>query len=92
MEIVNGFPCFNCADVDRARHNVDPATPRLSPAVKAARDPSEAAAGDAADPTKPGSGAGANANANASSKVEPPQGVNDPLATGDRGTILNLLV
>ena len=86
MEIVNGFPCFNCTDVDRARHNIDPAAPRLSPAVKAARDPSAAAADNAADPTKSGNAAGA------STKVEPPKDVNDPLATGDRGIILNLLV
>jgi hypothetical protein len=84
MEIVNGYPCFSCADVDMARKNVDPASPHQSPAVQQARDPSKAAAANAADPTKPGAGA--------SAKVEPARDVNNPLSTGDRGTILNLLV
>ncbi|MGE5148281.1 MAG: hypothetical protein ACM3N5_16125, partial [Candidatus Eiseniibacteriota bacterium] len=84
------YPCFTCADVDLARKNIDPSTPHQSPAVQAARDPSKAAANDATDPTKPG--ASVRAGADAPSKVEPPKGVNDPLAAGDRGTILNLLV
>lgn len=24
MEIVNGYPCFNCADIARAKRGVDP--------------------------------------------------------------------
>jgi hypothetical protein len=31
MEIVNGFPCKNCTDVDYAKKNIDPAHPKDGP-------------------------------------------------------------
>ena len=27
IEIVNGYPCFNCTDVEKAKDNIDPAHP-----------------------------------------------------------------
>jgi hypothetical protein len=84
MQVVNGYPCFTCEDVDVARRGVDPSTRFESPAVIAARHPGKAAAVSDADPGNPA--------VNAAVKVEPPRGVNEPLSSGDRGTILNLLV
>jgi hypothetical protein len=31
MEIVNGYPCKNCTDVDYAKKNIDPAHPKDGP-------------------------------------------------------------
>ncbi len=31
MEIVNGFPCKNCTDVDLAKKGIDPAKPKDGP-------------------------------------------------------------
>ena len=77
MELVNGIPCFNCTDVERAKkvgldgpNNVqDPLHP--SPVIS---------------PNGNADASGASASAPA-----PVLGVNQPLAGGDRGTQLNLL-
>ena len=76
MELINGIPCFNCTDVERAKkvgldgpNNVqDPLHPSAVQAVNS----------DAATTAGP---------ANAGTIL----GVNQPLASGDRGTQLNLL-
>ncbi|NGM21296.1 hypothetical protein G3576_14830 [Roseomonas stagni] len=36
MEIVNGYPCRDCADVARAERGIDPARPEQGPAPKPA--------------------------------------------------------
>jgi hypothetical protein len=71
MELINGIPCFNCTDVERAKkvgldgpNNVqDPLHP--SPVIPA--------------------------NGAVVSPAASVLGVNQPLATGDRGTQVNLL-
>lgn len=55
MEIVNGYPCKNCTDVENARKGIDPAKPQAGPngvnAIDAAKeaDKSRDAAKTAAD-------------------------------------------
>jgi hypothetical protein len=61
MEIVNGYPCFDCTDVERAKKGENPARPAGAAPMPAA-DETEA------------------------------RDVNRPLAAGDRGTRLNLLI
>ena len=34
MQIVNGYLCMNCTDVDHAKKNVDPAHPQQGPKTK----------------------------------------------------------
>ena len=31
MELVNGYPCFNCTDVDLAKKGINPAKPQADP-------------------------------------------------------------
>jgi hypothetical protein len=31
MELVNGYRCYNCTDVDYAKRNIDPAHPKDGP-------------------------------------------------------------
>ncbi len=50
MEIVNGYPCRDCADVALAKRNIDPAKPRQ------AIGPSSAEAAAAQQPTSPAPG------------------------------------
>jgi len=38
MEIVNGFVCMNCTDVDRAKKSIDPAHPNQAATVSGPRD------------------------------------------------------
>jgi len=43
MEIVNGFPCKNCTDVDYAKKHIDPAHPKDGPyGIDAADNPANA--------------------------------------------------
>jgi len=91
MQIVNGYPCFTCEDVDVAKRHIDPATRFQTPAAIAAKHPGKAAPADltaaaSADPSNPA------VNPSSAQQVEPARGVNAPLATGDRGTVINLLV
>jgi hypothetical protein len=50
MEIVNGYRCANCTDVDYAKRNIDPAHPKDGPFGIYAKDSpdSPAKAGDPA--------------------------------------------
>lgn len=77
MEIVNGYPCFNCSDTAKAKKNIDPAKDQNAPP----------AAPDAhrSDNLQP-----AQSNAATSFGVAPTSD-NQPLAFGQRGTQLNLL-
>jgi len=67
MEVVNGYVCFDCTDVARAKKGEDPATKPNSPEAK-----------DHKSFGVP--------------KDDEPRGVNRPLAAGDRGTKVNLLL
>ena len=49
MQIVNGFVCMNCTDVERAQKFIDPAHPKQAAAGTEPRD----AAKDASSPTAP---------------------------------------
>ena len=40
MEMVNGFRCANCTDVDYAKKHIDPAHPKDGPYGINAKDPS----------------------------------------------------
>ncbi|HVO15947.1 MAG TPA: hypothetical protein VMV26_12070 [Alphaproteobacteria bacterium] len=91
MQIVNGYPCFTCEDVDVAKRHIDPATRFETPAAIAAKHPGKAApdqlaAAASADPSNPA------VSAAAAQRVEPVRGVNAPLASGDRGTAVNMLI
>ena len=46
MQIVNGFVCMNCTDVERAQKGVDPAHPKQDATVAGPRD----TANDASSP------------------------------------------
>ena len=84
MELVNGIPCFNCTDVERAKKV------------------GVAGAANAQDPLHPSAVVPANGNAGTGTDAASPPGtvtpvdapifgVNQPLASGTRGTQLNLL-
>ena len=47
MQIVNGFVCMNCTDVERAQKGVDPAHPKQDATVSGPRD----AANEVSSPT-----------------------------------------
>ena len=49
MQIVNGFVCMNCTDVERAHKGIDPAHPKQDAPVAGPRDP----AGEASSPAGP---------------------------------------
>ncbi len=70
MQVVNGYPCFNCGDVAKAKRNIDPAAPQ--PNV----EPASRQASRAVEPAKDSDGSA---------------GANDPLASGARGTQVNIL-
>lgn len=65
MEIVNGYPCRDCTDAEKAKKGIDPS------------------AGPNAQPGE--------TKADVKSR-EDRRGVNQPLATGNIGTALNILV
>ncbi len=74
MELINGIPCFNCMDVERAKKvGLDGPNNVQDPLHPSAVQPN---------------GDGSN-GAQTSGQVT---GVNQPLASGDRGTQLNLLL
>jgi hypothetical protein len=88
MEIVNGFPCYNCTDVDYALKHVDPATGRKGlVAVQEAEATGKTEKLATADADNAEIAAGQKA-----AKVAPAPGVNEPLAAGDRGTKINILI
>lgn len=68
MEVVNGFVCRNCTDVDYAKRFVDPAHPedgavnKDQPAAGAQRGPSVVLGGTLAAGTEDGGGAGSQAD------------------------------
>jgi hypothetical protein len=81
MELVNGIPCFNCTDVERAKkagingQGQAGRTPVLSGVIA---PPPAREGGLTADAVVPVEGV--------------PTGANQPLSSGDRGTVLNVAV
>ena len=75
MEIVNGYPCRDCTDAERAKKGIDPsAGPNAQPGETKAEVKSRESAGSL------------------TAKDEDRRGINRPLATGNVGTALNILV
>ncbi len=79
IEIVNGYPCATCTDVENARKGVDPAHPDQGPDALGKTSDTGAAAGVAAS-VDAGSDrgpavtlSGALAQVDPASKAEPPQ-------------------
>lgn len=89
MQIVNGVLCLNCTDVERAKKAAlngptdaqDPLHPSTTIANNNGATGASAADAPGATPGTPGVTPG----------DTPALGVNRPLASGDRGTQLNLL-
>jgi hypothetical protein len=95
VQVVNGYPCFSCADVDKAKHNQNPkAAQDAAGNPKSAQDAAGSAATAAAgkpsgppgQPGAPGTDPAAQAGA-----VTAATGVNAPLTEGHRGTLYNLV-
>jgi hypothetical protein len=92
MELVNGIPCFNCTDVERAQKagttgrtdQQDPLHPsdRISPNSNGTTD-----GASGLDSTTSSNATGVNAISSST-----PLDVNQPLSSGDRGTQINIAV
>jgi hypothetical protein len=75
MEIVNGYPCRDCTDAEKAKKGIDPsAGPNAQPGETKADVRSRESAGSL------------------TWKGDDKRGINRPLATGNVGTALNILV
>jgi hypothetical protein len=75
MEIVNGYPCRDCTDAEKAKKGIDPsAGPTAQPGETKADVKSRESAGSLIG------------------KDDDKRGVNRPLASGNVGTALNILV
>jgi len=75
MEIVNGYPCHDCTDAERAKKGIDPsAGPNAQPGETKTDVKSRESAGSL------------------TAKDEDRRGINRPLASGNVGTALNILV
>jgi len=80
MEIVNGYPCRDCTDAEKAKKGIDPsAGPDAQPGETKADV-------KARENTKMSSGSPA------ARRNEEARGINRPLAAGSVGTALNILV
>jgi hypothetical protein len=80
VQVVNGYACFSCADVSKAQHSVNPRPP-----ADPDGDAATAAGGTngTGGPPQPG-------NPTGGPDPTAPNGVNQPLSSGPRGTVLNL--
>jgi hypothetical protein len=78
IELVNGYVCRNCAAAALAQRGIDPAHPDDKPGEPRKAHP--------ADPLQAAGGSTSNPN-----PVAQPDGVNQPVAAGDRGTVVNLV-
>ena len=76
MQIVNGYVCLNCTDVERAKKGTDPVAAAANPQAETESKPTDLRHDQRVAETK---------------KAEEPRDQNRPLAFGDRGKILNLL-
>jgi hypothetical protein len=77
MEIVNGFPCKNCTDVENAKKGIDPAKPKDGPNGVNSPEAKAKAAEKSKDAAKPGDGPAARGPAvtfsGALANVTPPE-------------------
>ena len=87
MEVVNGFQCKNCTDIDYAKKHIDPAHPKDGPyGVNAKNDPARADKVDSKrDPAVQFGGALAAQGANAPNAAS-------PVYPTVSGSVLNLSV
>ena len=85
MEIVNGYPCRDCIDAEKAKKGIDPsAGPNAQPGETKA---------DVKSRESDGSSAGSPADGRLSDgRNKDERGINRPLAAGNIGTALNILV
>jgi len=83
MEIVNGYPCRDCTDAEKAKKGIDPsAGPDAQPGeTKADVKARENAGTSFGSPNSP-----------YSHQNEEERGINRPLTAGNIGTALNILV
>ena len=92
-QLINGQLCFNCTEVDRARRITDPAKAQEAKALGV--DPSRILPGGKLKPnTATDGGTSATTATSATpSAITPTEalGINQPLASGDKGRSLNLL-
>jgi hypothetical protein len=85
MEIVNGYPCRDCTDAEKAKKGIDPsagptAEPGETKADVKARESDGSSAGRPVDGRLP------------DGRNKDGRGINRPLAAGNIGTALNILV
>jgi len=93
-QLINGQLCFNCTEVDRARRITDPAKAQEAKALGV--DPSRILPGGK---IKPNGATDGDASTQAASATSTPSavtpatalGVNQPLASGDKGRSFNFL-
>lgn len=76
MQVVNGYVCFNCTDVERAKKGSDPAIAPTNPQAG-----TEAKSTDLRQDQRVAE----------TSRSGEPRDQNRPLGFGDRGKVLNLL-
>jgi hypothetical protein len=80
MEIVNGYPCRDCTDAEKAKKGIDPsAGPNGQP-------------GETKADVKARESDGSSAGRLAGGRNKDERGINRPLAAGNIGTALNILV
>ena len=80
MEIVNGYPCRDCTDAEKAKKGIDPsAGPDAQP-------------GETKADVKSRESDGSLAGQSGGGFTKDERGINRPLASGNTGTALNILV
>jgi hypothetical protein len=80
MEIVYGYPCRNCTDAEKAKKGIDPsAGPNAQP-------------GETKTEIKARESGGLSAGWVPDGRNKDVRGINRPLATGNIGTAMNILV
>ena len=80
MEIVNGYPCRDCTDAEKAKKGIDPsAGPNAQP-------------GETKADVKSRESDGLLERLSADGRNKDERGINRPLAAGNIGTALNILV
>jgi hypothetical protein len=96
MEVVNGYPCKNCTDVEYAKKGIDPAHPKDGPngayAADRAKDSAKsdkANRGDGVDDKGPDFGPAVTLSG-ALANVQPTDKADKPQATYKPGTISSI--
>jgi len=96
MEIVNGYPCFNCTDVANAKKGIDPAHPDNDPLKAKDKSQSSGANGIASsrqdDAVVLGGQLGGIAALNGSQSIASDSASLNTLRMNQPGSLLNLTV